>query len=161
MARFRFQLQALLDVAKQNERSLQQETARAETAEALARDRLNETLRVWGEWEKKIRDSQRGELNAQRLQELLRAMDAVQRRAGKERELLHTAARATEAARSRLREAATARLSLEKLRERKKEQHTSEALIQETNTLDDMAALQAAIAQLKAAGAGAFTGATP
>lgn len=143
MRRFQFRLQALLDVAQQKERSIQQELARAQGKEAEARQRLDGTLRLWTEWEAKLRQNQQGRLDPHLLRELLGAVETVREKAARERAAVHAAEKAAEEVRGRLTEAAQQRKSLERLREKLHEQHTADSQKQQTKLFDDMAAVRA------------------
>ena len=151
MKRFQFRHQTLLDVAAQRERSLQIELARLHSAEMEARRQLEQTLRLGSEWEGRIRQSQKGRLEPRLLKELLHAAETLRHRAGRERELLRAAERQCEAARERLKEAATARKSYERLRERMQAEYQTEESRQQVRVADDTASVRAATARTAAA----------
>ena len=155
MKRFEFRHQTLLDLAVQRERSVQIELARVQAAEMEARRRLEETLHLWSEWEERIRESQKGRIEPRRLKELLQATDTLHQRAVRERELLRAAERQTEAVRERLKEAATARKSYERLREHKRAEHQTEDSRQQVRIADDTASVRVATARTAAAQEGA------
>ncbi len=150
MKRFQFRHQTLLDVAAQRERSVQIELARAQAAEAEARRQLEGTLHLWSEWEGRIRQSQKGRIEPRLLKELQHAAETLRQRAGRERELLRAAERQTEAVRERLKEAATARKSYERLRERKHAEHQAEDARQQVQVADDTASVRVATARVGA-----------
>jgi flagellar export protein FliJ len=151
MKRFQFRHQTLLDVAAQRERSVQIELARVQAAEMEARRQLEQTLHLWSEWEERIRESQKGRIEPRRLKELLHATETLRQRALRERELLRTAERQTEAVRERLKEAATARKSYERLREHKHAEYQAEDTRQQVRVADDTASVRAATARTAAA----------
>jgi flagellar export protein FliJ len=147
MKRFQFRHQTLLDVAAQRERTVQIELARAQAAETEARRQLEQTLHLWSEWEGRIRESQKGRIEPRLLRELLHASETLRQRAGRERELLRAAERQAEAVRERLKEAATARKSYERLRERKHAEYQTEDTRQQVQVADDTASVRVATAR--------------
>jgi len=152
MKRFQFRHQTLLDVAAQRERSIQIELARVQLAELEARRELEQTMKLWSEWEGRIRQSQKGRIEPRLLRELMHATETLQQRAGRERERLRTAERQSEAVRERLKEAATARKSYERLRERMHAEHRTEDARQQVQVADDTASVRVATARTTAAG---------
>jgi len=151
MKRFEFRHQTLLNVAAQRERSVQIELARIQAAELEARRQLEQTLHLWSEWEERIRESQKGRIEPRRLKELLHATETLRQRALRERELLRAAERQTEAVRERLKEAATARKSYERLRERQHAEYQTEDTRQQVRIADDTASVRVATARTAAA----------
>ena len=151
MKRFQFRHQTLLDVAAQRERSVQIELARAHGAEMEARSRLEQTLQLSAEWDGRIRENQKGPIEARLLRELLQAADTLRRRASRERELLRAAERQVEAVRERLKEAATARKSYDRLRERRHAEYVVEDTRQQDKINDDTASVRVASARMAAA----------
>jgi flagellar export protein FliJ len=151
MKRFQFRHQTLLDVAAQRERSIQIELARLHMAEMEARRQLEQTLRLGSEWEGRIRQSQKGRIEPRLLRELTHATEMLRQRAGRERELLRAAERQSEATRERLKEAATARKSYERLRERLEAEHQTEDARQQVRIADDTASVRTATARTAAA----------
>jgi flagellar export protein FliJ len=151
MKRFQFRHQTLLDVAAQRERTVQIELARAQAAETEARRQLEQTLHLWSEWEGRIRESQKGRIEPRLLRELLHASETLRQRAGRERELLRAAERQAEAVRERLKEAATARKSYERLRERLHAEYQTEDTRQQVQVADDTASVRVATARTSAA----------
>jgi flagellar export protein FliJ len=131
-----------LDVSQQHERNAQQELARAQAVEEGVRERFRLAMEVWKEWEIRVRERQRGLLDPRRLSEMLRSLDIAQKRAMEARKTLDKAESATEEVRARLRRIATERKSLDKLRERKSEEHAVAAITSETRVFDDMAAVR-------------------
>ncbi len=151
MKRFQFRHQTLLDVAAQRERSVQIELVRVHAAEMEARRQLEQTLRLWTEWEGRIRQSQKGRIEPRVLKELQHATEALRNRADREREQLRAAQRQAEAVRERLKEAATAHKSYERLRERKHAEYQTEDSRQQVQIADDTASVRVATARTAAA----------
>ena len=158
MKRFHFRLQALLDVAQHRERSLQIELVGAQSAELEIRRRHEAALRLLAEWEKRIRENQKGQLDSRLLKDLLRGLEAVRQRAAKERETLRAAEQVVEGVRERLTEAARSRKSYENLRERMEKEHESADARQQIKTSDDMSAVRAATARVGGANNTTITG---
>jgi flagellar export protein FliJ len=148
--RFQFRHQTLLDVAAQRERSIQIELARVQVAEMEARRQLEQTLHLWAEWDGRIRQSQQGQLEPRLLKELLHATETLRHRAARERESLRAAERQVEAVRERLKEAATARKSYERLRERNHAEYQVEDTRQQVKAGDDTASVRVATARMAA-----------
>ena len=144
MRRFQFRLRALLETARQRERSIQHELVRAQAIEANARMQLDTLIDTSAEWESRIRDSQRGPLNLSRLRDQLSALGALHQRIAQQRTTLRAAEKAVEEVRGRLTEAAQWRKSLERIRERTLEEHQDQYAMQQIKISDDMATTRAA-----------------
>ena len=151
MKRFQFRHQTLLDVAAQRERSVQIELVRVQAAEMEAHHRLEQTLHLWSEWEGRIRQSQKGRIDPRVLRELQHATETLRNRADREREQLRAAQRQAEAVRERLKEAATAHKSYERLRERMHAEYQTEDSRQQVQIADDTASVRVATARTSAA----------
>ena len=81
----------------------------------------------------------------------MHATETLRQRAGRERELLRAAERQAEAVRERLKEAATARKSYERLRERMHAEYQTEDARQQVQVADDTASVRVATARTGAA----------
>ena len=156
--KFHFRHQPLLDVAKQHERSVQIELSRAHAVEMEARQRLEATGRLAAEWDARIRQSQKGPIEARLLKDLLHATEGLRQRTAKERDAVHAAVKLVEAARERLQEAARDRKSYERLRERTQAEYETETSRQLVKLSDDAASVRAASARIGAIPDGAITG---
>jgi len=143
MRRFQFRLQALLDTARQRERGIQHDLVRAETIKRDAQVELNNLIRMSAEWESRIRKNQRGRLDLNWLREQLGALGTLHEHIARQRQAVRTAEKASEETRERLTEAARWRKSLERLREKIRQEYQSECATRETRTLDDMATTRA------------------
>ncbi len=148
MRRFRFRLQALLDTAKQRERNVQQELARAEADHRRVWKQLAATVRVREQWEERTRENQCGPLDLPLLQEQLSALEVLRRRVAERQEAAQLAGKTVEQRRARLIEAVRSRRSLERVRERMQEDHRAEGLAREIKISDDLATVRAATARI-------------
>lgn len=144
MAKFRYKLQTVLDVAEHKERSVRMDLVRAQAAESEARQRLDATLQMGTHWEERVRDLQHGRLDARQLHDMLRGLDSMRQRAAREREALRAAERAVEAVRVRLTEAAQSRKMLERLKERAGDEYNAQALSLQIKATDEIASVRSA-----------------
>ena len=150
MRKFQFRLQALYDAAQQREQGVRHDLVRADAIERRIRAQFDAMLDTAAEWERRIRENQRGPHDLKLLREQLGALSLIQRHASKQQQTLRTAQRTTEKIRTQLTEAARQRKSLERLRERMEEEYLSECAAQQIKLSDDMTTMRAANDRLKA-----------
>ena len=105
---------------------------------------LASMIRVLQQWEGRIRENQRGAHNLSLLQEQVGAVDVLRRRVAEQREVVRSAEMAVEGTRGQLTEAARWRKSLERLRERMRQEHKSACAAQQIKVSDDLATVRAA-----------------
>ena len=158
MREFQFRLQALLDTASQQERGIQHEMVRAEGIEANTRMQLNALISTSAEWECEIREHQQGRLDSMKLRSQLQALSTLHHRIAQQRQAVRVAEEATAEVRHRLIEAGKRRKSLERLRERSKEEYLSECNAKQIKMNDDMVATRMATRRNNDAREAAITG---
>jgi len=144
MRKFNFKLQSLYDASRQRERGIRHDLVRAEDVEQRLHTQLEALLKSAGQWEERIRETQRGPLDHKKLREQIGALSIIQRQIARQRQALTQASRTTEKIRRELTEAAQKRKSVERLREKMEEEYLDECATMQTRQADDMAAVRAA-----------------
>ena len=147
MKPFRFRLQTLLNVAQQHERGIKHEFARLQNHEHEIQTHLEATARNWMDWEERLRQTQQGHLDIERVKAHLQVVKMLQQRINQCRVELETARQMTAQIQKQLTEAARERRTLERLREKQHTEHTAARAAEEVKITDDLVSARAATAR--------------
>jgi flagellar export protein FliJ len=140
--RFRFRLQSLLKLRRSLEEAAQRELARVLALLDEARAQRAQLLRTQLETVESLGTPTRQQVDLERWRAAERFLWVLERRIAAARNQVREAETRVAAARQELLRAHRAHLMLERLRERRQEQHALEQLREEARDMDEMAVLR-------------------